>query len=77
MPELETPRRSAAVKAAAVAALASTGREARAEAFTARTAWDNGTRGKPAPLLDVSRASVAVFVLSPLPRPRDARVGRP
>jgi hypothetical protein len=57
LPELGTPRRSAAVKAAAAAALASTGREARAEAFTARTAWDNGTRGKPAPRLDVRRLS--------------------
>ncbi len=61
LPELGTPRRSGAVKAAAVAALASTGREARAQAFTARTAWDNGTRGKPAPRLDVRRLSGAYF----------------
>ncbi len=52
LPEFATPRRSAAVKAAR-SALASIGREARAQALTARTVWDNGTRGMPAPRLDV------------------------
>ncbi len=70
LPELGTPRRSAAVKAAAVAALASTGREARAEAFTARTAWDNGTRGKPRPTSGCKKAPSRVFEELPGRRPK-------
>ena len=49
MPESETPRRSAAVKAAAVFRGAREhGPKARAQALTARTAWQNKTTGKPA-----------------------------
>jgi len=49
LPESKTPRRSAAVKAAAVFRGAREhGPKARAQALTARTAWHNKTTGKPA-----------------------------